>query len=522
MTVEEDAELLRRYTRERSQAAFAELVRRHLNLVYAAALRRTDGDAALAEDVSQQAFIALAQQAKALQGHPTLIGWLFRTTRHLAANAVRSERARKLREKAHAMHNSTSAPFSDPAWAEIRPHLDGLIDQLDAVSRDAVVRRFYSGQKFAEMAAALHVSEDAARMRVERALDRLRVLLARRGVSSTTTALGLLLAALPAVGAPAGLAAAVVGKAAAFAPLATPVAYVLALNLMNTTKLSVATWSAAALLTLGGVYLAHEAGETRAQLGVLVRHRTVSLNSRPASPSTAFALTSPLVSTGRSAAHATVPPFVPVPLPKEEIDALMARFRALSPEVKRDRDIISNRIRVRLRFHALYAMLGLTRAQIDRFEKLAATQHLTFSGVVGTPEQVSRSRTFEGRKTDQIVADALGLEFVAPFRAYVLTSDLRAVAGELAANTHFTEAPLTAAQADRLVQLCVEHRGPDKGYARIDENEIDWPAVVARAGEFLVPAQVHALRATLSKRLFDIEYERATKLPLHRPIRHGL
>src|SRR5262245_30343077 len=127
----DDSELLRRYARERSEPAFAELVRRHLDLVYGTALRRADGDTALAQDVSQHAVLALARHARALTSHPTLAGWLYRTTRHLTANAVRAERARKRREKAHAMHDTTNGPDPAPAWAELRPRLDALIDTLD-------------------------------------------------------------------------------------------------------------------------------------------------------------------------------------------------------------------------------------------------------------------------------------------------------------------------------------------------------------------------------------------------------
>lgn len=519
MTRADDNELLRRYAGERAEAAFAELVRRHLNLVYAVALRRTDGDAALAKDVSQQVFVALARHAKALQDHPALAGWLHRTTRHLAANAVRSERARKLRERDHAMHDSLTAPDFHPTWAEIRPHLDELIDQLDARSRDVLVRRFFSGEKFADIGAALHLSEDAARMRVDRALERMRVLLARRGVSSTSAALGTLLAALPAGAAPAGLAAMVTSAAVSVAPLVTPLAVVSAATLMNTSKIAAAAWTAAAVLTLGGAYLSHEAGATRAQLQALTRDsaasRAVSATAVPgAMPNSAAGK-----SAGRALAPATVQPFVPVQLSQEEFAALLARQRALSPAAQRDRDLLANRIRVRLRFHALYAMLGLSREQIERFETEASVQNLTFSELVGTREQVAQHRRDETRRLDRVVTAALGTGLTAAFRDYLRTSDLRAVAGQLAADTYFTETPLSAAQAERLVRLCAEHRGGDEGYARIDVNAVDWSAVLARAGEILTPVQSHALRARLSKRLFDIEFERATRLPLRRPIR---
>lgn len=86
-----DSELLRRYVESHSQEAFHTLVRRHANLVYAAAVRQTHGDRQLAEDVGQRVFTQLARKAAALASHPTLVGWLHRTTRFTAIDAVRAQ-----------------------------------------------------------------------------------------------------------------------------------------------------------------------------------------------------------------------------------------------------------------------------------------------------------------------------------------------------------------------------------------------------------------------------------------------
>ena len=208
----DDTELLRRYVADRSQAAFTELVTRHLDLVYSAAFRRTDGDAALAEDIAQQVFTTLARNAAALRGHTLLPGWLYVATRHAAASALRAERRRKAREQeAQAMNHLTSSPATD--WRQLRPELDAVIDQLDDRDRDAVLLRFFEGRPFAEIGAALRISEDGARMRVDRALEKLLTLLAKRGVTSTAAALALALANQAVVAAPAGLAAAVTSTA---------------------------------------------------------------------------------------------------------------------------------------------------------------------------------------------------------------------------------------------------------------------------------------------------------------------
>src|SRR5438046_4264975 len=98
MNEQTDPQLLRAYAESRSEAAFAELVRRHVDLVYSAALRMVR-DPHLAEDVAQGAFVALAQNARQLADHPVLCGWLHRTAQNLAANIVRSDVRRRAREE---------------------------------------------------------------------------------------------------------------------------------------------------------------------------------------------------------------------------------------------------------------------------------------------------------------------------------------------------------------------------------------------------------------------------------------
>lgn len=516
MHLEDDAALLRRYARARNQDAFAELVRRYLDFVYATALRQTEGRSDLASDIAQQAFIALARHAGAMEKHPTLAGWLYTTTRHLASSTLRSERTRKLREEAHAMHVRDTAPDADPAWGEIRPQLDELIDQLDDNGRDALVRRFFFNQKFVEIGASLHVSEDAARMRVERALERLRTLLGRRGITSTPGALGILLAALPAgAAAPAGLAATVTTAVVASAPLA-PTVLMTAFNFVNTTKTAGVMGGVAALIFTGGVYLARRADATYERLRAVTQ---VEIVDETSAGRTRLRPMAAKISAKPGAGTPTVERFVPVPMDPAEVKALMERQRAISPEVRQKTAIIADRIRVRLRFHALYSILGLSRDEIDRFEQMAVTEHVAFGELIGTPEQQEDYLTGHLQIMDRVVTATVGERYKTAFRDYVATSALRSMAGELAANTYYTDTPLTAAQADRFLQVCVECRGPKAVDTYIEPATIDWPAVIARTEQFLAPQQMQALRAGLAKQLFNFEYERATGLPLRRPVR---
>jgi len=203
--MDDDAALLRRYADEGSEPAFTELVRRHVDLVYGAALRRTGGDAHRAGDVAQQVFTALARHARKLSRHAVLGAWLHTATRNAALNLMISEQRRRAREFA-ALDSARTAGETGAEWDRLRPVLDAAIDELPEPDRAAVVLRFLERRAFADIGTALHVSEDAARKRTDRALDKLRTALARRGITSTAAALGVIVAGQPMVSAPAGLA----------------------------------------------------------------------------------------------------------------------------------------------------------------------------------------------------------------------------------------------------------------------------------------------------------------------------
>lgn len=228
-----DAVLLRRYAREHDEGAFRQLVERHIDLVHSLALRRLGGDAHAAADVTQQVFTALARGALRLAPEIVLAGWLYGTTRHLSANWVRAEQSRRARERtAQDLLAMNTAPAAVVEWDQVRPWLDTVLDELGERDRTAILLRFFARHTFAQVGGALQVSEDAARMRVERALERLRAALAKRGVLSSAAALGGLLAQNAVAGAPAGLAATVAAGALKGAGVAVGI-----FALMNWTKL---------------------------------------------------------------------------------------------------------------------------------------------------------------------------------------------------------------------------------------------------------------------------------------------
>lgn len=271
----DDTELLRRYAEEGVESAFAELVQRHLNLVYSAALRQLNGDAHLAADAAQLVFTDLARKARFLSGHRVLTGWLFTSTRYAAANLVRSERRRQAREQeALQMENLTKDETAAALdWERVRPVLDDVMNELGRGDREAVLLRFFEGRDYAEVGARMNLSANTARMRVERALEKLRSRLEQRGVVSTGAALAAALAAQAVAAAPAGLATTVTGAALAGASAGTGT---LAAIFMSMTKLQLGV--SGALLVAGATGFVVQAdgnGDLRREIAALEAHSQV-------------------------------------------------------------------------------------------------------------------------------------------------------------------------------------------------------------------------------------------------------
>jgi RNA polymerase sigma factor (sigma-70 family) len=201
-----DQELLRDFVAWRSEAAFAELVSRHVDHVYSAALRMVC-DAHLAQDVTQGVFIALAQSACHLADRLVLSGWLHRTAQNIAANTVRSEVRRHTREQEAAAMNELLGNDPDANWEMISPHLDAALGKLEEADRDALMLRYFERKSAREMAIILGTSEDAAQKRVTRAVERLREFFSKRRVAIGAGGLITLISANAVQSAPAGLAA---------------------------------------------------------------------------------------------------------------------------------------------------------------------------------------------------------------------------------------------------------------------------------------------------------------------------
>jgi RNA polymerase sigma factor (sigma-70 family) len=189
-----DLQLMRAYGEQRSEAAFAELVSRYVNLVYSAA-RRMVHDVHLAEDVTQAVFVALAKNTEQLPDRLALSGWLHRTGQNIAAQTVRTDVRRRAREQEAAAMKDLIAVESEAPWERIAPHLDAALGELSEPDHDVVLLRYFEGKSAREIAQTLSTSEEAAQKRVSRAVERLRAFFAKRGVSAGASGLVVIISA---------------------------------------------------------------------------------------------------------------------------------------------------------------------------------------------------------------------------------------------------------------------------------------------------------------------------------------
>ena len=256
-------ELLARYTRQHAEDDFAELVRRHLGLVYSAALRQVRSPQ-LAEEVAQSVFIDLARNATRLKPDSILTAWLYQVTRRTAIDVVRREASRQLREQIATDMNAMNATAAD--WTHIEPLLDEAMHALDDTDRTAVLLRYFENKSLREVGATLGTSENAAQKRLGRALERLRKFFAKRGLTVAASGLVLAISANAVQAAPVGLSAtisAAVALAGTTIVITATATATKAIAMTTLQKTLITATIVAAVST--GVYEAHRASQLHEQ-----------------------------------------------------------------------------------------------------------------------------------------------------------------------------------------------------------------------------------------------------------------
>jgi RNA polymerase sigma factor (sigma-70 family) len=477
----DDAQLLRIYVTERSEDAFRGLVRRHIAVVHGVARRQAGIDAHLADDVTQRVFVLLAQKASTLAAHTTLAGWLYTAARLESLKVARHEARRRDRETHAAVMNAPHASAdAAPAWDELQPLLDDAMSRLGAAEREAVLLRYFSSHSFAEVGRFLHISEEAARKRVDRAVDKLRALLGRRGLVSTSAAIG---TALRAYAAPAVADQLIVTVAAgAFQPVVVSVAAPLAV-FMSSTKITAAVAGVAFLLAASSVmhdaslHAAAEAGRNQAAAA----HAAVQRDHAAARGELAQLQRERAEADARERAFLATTPNPTRPYLQDPVYREAARTASLALR--------------RLGFQRFYRQLGLTPEQTARFEQIMARQdQANLDGQIardlGRDEQAVYRQS--GPEWSNAMRELLGDEGKKQLEDYLRSLPIRYFVDATAARTYASAEPITLAQADQLIAVVLEHTPIYQQGKGTDPGKVNWHEVWDPAAKILTPEQLAA------------------------------
>jgi RNA polymerase sigma factor (sigma-70 family) len=250
-----DMDLVREYADRNSEPAFAELVHRHINLVYSVALR-FGGNPADAQEVAQAVFIILAQKAASLRAGTILTGWLYETTRFTAMNLLRTKARQHAREQEAYMQSTLNDANPDSAWQQLAPLLEEAMSRLNEKERALLALRFFENKSGAETAASAGMQEWAARKRVERAVEKLRNFFTKRGVVLSSKAVTDSISANSVQAAPVALAKAITAMALTKGAAAGGSTLTLikgAVKLMAWTKTKIAVVTGVAILLTAGL-----------------------------------------------------------------------------------------------------------------------------------------------------------------------------------------------------------------------------------------------------------------------------
>lgn len=508
----DDAHLLRQFVETRSEAAFAELVQRHLPLVYHAAVRQLGADAHLAEDIVQSVFVLLAGKSGSLLHHPSLAGWLHTATHFKCAREVRNRQRRARREQAVAAMNDLERESLQEDWARVRPVLDQVLQELNERDREAVLLRFFANCPFAEIAARLRLTEGAAHKCVERALEKLRVRLAHRGVTSTA-ALAAVLGTHGALAAPPGLGAVVVGSVVASG---LPLGAAAGLTFM-TAKTTAAMAAGGLIAGLGiATYTWRQQHEAADKLNAITREVSAletkltaereQLARAQAAPRTApLAPTTSLAAT--RAARTT-----PRPVTPEDLARGGRAFLKAHPEVEA---VLAENFRTSVRhtYAEIIAAMGLTEPEIERL--VGVLMNVQMRTVEDKVLQLVDELPPPAEYTRQL-KDVLGEQRYQQFREYGATAPSRALANELVRTLYHTPSaptPEQLAQFRQVVQQVISDPalGPriTSGWTTLPPAR--WNEIMQRTSGLLSPPQQEVLADLQQQALFHQSQSQALR-----------
>jgi RNA polymerase sigma factor (sigma-70 family) len=496
----DDTELLRQYSEIGDNEAFAAFVKGRIDLVYSVAVRRVGGDTHLAKDVAQRVFCAAAQRASVIARHPYPTAWLYETTRLTALSFMRAERRRKLMERIQGKERQLN-PGSEPPWERLAPFLDEAIDKLGAGDRAAVLLRFFDGLTFPEIASRLKLTDSGARLRVNRAMGKLRRVLARKGIASTSAGLAVVLESQAVGAAPAGLASTLSTSALSAIGTATTgsggAAAAKMLLFMSTTKAIITT-------SLIGILAAFMIG-----LGVHESRSASLAESRLALAERMYRELSDRVDSAKNNSQRSALLQAALSKIKNEkpsgMDSEIAGPNASeAPQIRHDLNLTA----AWLGYAPFFRQLGLTPEQVDRWFAIEDESWGKIDDIaaaaksLGISEQDPIVQQLENQeKTEMVKAkrDLIGDAGWEQFQQWIDKDGLGSFPGSAvvfpinSALVDTGSSPLTFQQGAQLAQIVYDqHIGGNNIYPPYVDR--DWDAITAQSAPFLDSNQAVALR----------------------------
>ena len=503
----DDADLLRGFVESGSETDLTELVRRNAALVYHAALRRTGGRADLAEEVSQYVFTTLVQQAPKLVGHSSLAGWLFTTTRNGAYRLLREEERRRKRETKFAAMTELSHEQAQAEWEKLRPHLDELLDQLPDSDREAVLLRYVQGHSLSEVGAEIGLNSDSTRKRIDRAMDRLRAMLIKRGLMTSTAVVAELLTTEANAAAPAQLATRLAATALKNALPTTSSAALGAAGIAGASISGAAAIGIALVaITVGGSAIGFSIRQARAAEAILAstqqsyrlsETRLVKLQTQRlkilADSSSFSNEPTPVPKASAPTSNAVSSPAPGTP----EALANGARFLSTVPGARTG---LSSFLRTQQHatFSGFYRTAKLNPSEIDAFEQRVAEYRL--ASVELTHDRMVT--TAGDLPVDQVQA-LLGADRAKLYKEYLPSLPARFMALEAAAAGGYSAEPISPMQVDEVTRILTEANGTLKTGGKLDPATEDWSAAVPALKALFTPTQWTAVEGYFTQQQYE-------------------
>ncbi len=475
ISTSDSSELIRAYAARGDQAAFCALVDRHLPLVFSTALRQVGGNSTLAEEVAQDVFIALARKSRTLVERPTLTPWLFSATRLSAINKLRREQRRLEREqKAYVMQQIE--PGSETIdWQSLRPVIDDLLSQLPSRDQETLFMRFFEDRTFAQIGARLQITEDGARLRTSRAIDKINSLLARRGIQSTAAMLGSVLSTQQACAIPAGLAASTASAVLSASAAATGGAVTthFLLSTMNASPVVIGSLVALAVVGLGSAW--HQTSENRRTTALIanlreertaLQHEMIGLRERMgpgASASNADTVPRPVPKAAKEpSTAATSTPLNATSAAPSSVDALLRQVdHVLAHPELRPTFVAQVVQQLWGNDQRLFKSLGISPGQEEAIQKEArdyANMLLDARAKRVGGEDFGEMFAAADEYSFSQVKKILGEDAFAQLKQLKASGRENTTVDQLASRLYFTDSPLTREQALQLTRILVQHR----------------------------------------------------------------